>query len=122
MGKPAPRIAREPRVAAPVAAIGTRRERGDFLLRRAMAEAFGMPENAFTVCTFWYIDELAANGRKIEARALSGNILARRSQFGLSEGLQPESGAIRGNFRQTAAMAGRIAPAMRPGKSWERAL
>ena len=34
------------------------------------ADDFGMPENAFLVCTFWYINALAALGRRDEARAL----------------------------------------------------
>ena len=37
----------------------------------AQADDFGVPENAFAVCTFWYIDALAALGRtRRGARAL----------------------------------------------------
>ena len=44
--------------------------RGDFIFRYVEQDDFGAPQNAFLVCTFWYINALAALGRRDEARAL----------------------------------------------------
>ena len=55
--------------------IEKRLMRGGFLLRYDEADDFGTPENAFLVCTFWYIDALASVGRKDEARELFANVL-----------------------------------------------
>ena len=38
-------------------------KQGDFIFRYVEADDFGVPENAFIVCTFWYINALAALGR-----------------------------------------------------------
>ncbi len=38
--------------------------RGHHLRRYHAADDFGAPENAFNICTFWYIDALAATGRR----------------------------------------------------------
>ena len=71
--------------------------------------AFGPPENAFTVCTFWYSDMLAAIGRMDEARALFEKFLARRNHVGLHfEDRYPGSGGLWGNFPQTYSMVGVI--------------
>ncbi len=37
--------------------------RGDFIFRYVEKDDFGEPENAFLVCTFWYVNALAALGR-----------------------------------------------------------
>jgi GH15 family glucan-1,4-alpha-glucosidase len=112
----------DPRYVATVEAVEKRLKRGDFLLRYASADDFGIPENAFTVCTFWYIDALAAIGRRDEARALFEKILARRNHVGLlSEDLDPRTGELWGNFPQTYSMVGLITSAMRLSKPWEEA-
>jgi pentatricopeptide repeat protein len=83
---------------------------------------FGAPETAFNVCTFWYIDALAAAGRRDEARALFENMLTRRNAVGLlSEDLAPATGELWGNFPQTYSMVGLINSAMRLSRSWEEA-
>jgi GH15 family glucan-1,4-alpha-glucosidase len=95
---------------------------GDFLFRYAKADDIGKPKNAFLVCTFWYIDALAAIGRKVEARELFENMLAHRNHVGLlSEDIDPETGELWGNFPQTYSMVGLINSAMRLSKSWEGA-
>jgi GH15 family glucan-1,4-alpha-glucosidase len=56
---------------------------------------FGAPKTAFLVCSFWYIDALAAIGSRDEARALFIDLLARRNAFGLlSEDIHPETGTL----------------------------
>ena len=112
----------DPRFVGTVEAVEKRLRRGDFLLRYATPDDFGTPHNAFTVCTFWYIDALAAIGRRDEARALFEKILAHRNHVGLlSEDLDPKTGELWGNFPQTYSMVGLITSAMRLSKSWEEA-
>jgi GH15 family glucan-1,4-alpha-glucosidase len=95
---------------------------GDHLYRYADADDFGAPETSFVVCTFWYIDALAAVGRKDEARAIFERLLARRNHLGLlSEDLDPKTNELWGNFPQTYSMVGLIVSAMRLSKSWEEA-
>src|SRR5205085_10558067 len=59
--------ARDPRFVSTVAAIERELKRGDFIFRYVESDDFGVPENAFIVCTFWYINALAAIGRIDEA-------------------------------------------------------
>jgi GH15 family glucan-1,4-alpha-glucosidase len=77
---------------------------------------------AFTICTFWYVDALAAIGRVGEARAIFEELLARRNHVGiLSEDIEPATGELWGNFPQTYSMVGLIVAAMRLSTSWEKA-
>ncbi len=93
-----------------------------FIHRYAAPDDFGTPEVAFNVCTFWYIDALAAVGRTAEARELFETMLAARNPMGLlSEDLSPDNCELWGNFPQTYSMVGLINSAMRLSKSWEEA-
>ena len=112
----------DPGFAGTVAAVEKNLRRDDFLLRYATADDFGVPETAFTTCTFWYIEALAALGRVEEARELFENVLACRNHLGLlSEDLNPETRELWGNFPQTYSMVGLISAAMRLSKPWEEA-
>ncbi len=103
-----------------VAAVEKSLRRGDFLLRYATEDDFGLPETAFTVCTFWYIDALHAIGRDDEARRLFENLLAHRNQHGLlSEDIDLRTGELWGNFPQTYSMVGLINAALRLSRPWE---
>ncbi|MFT3809090.1 MAG: glycoside hydrolase family 15 protein [Micropepsaceae bacterium] len=103
--------------------IKRRLMRNGFLLRYDEADDFGAPDNAFLLCTFWYIDALAAVGRQAEARDLFENILARRNHVGLlSEDVDPRTGELWGNFPQTYSQVGLILCAMRLSRSWEEGL
>ncbi|KAB7622705.1 glycoside hydrolase family 15 protein [Alkalilimnicola sp. S0819] len=105
-----------------VKAIENQLRKGDFLFRYVQEDDFGYPENAFTTCTFWYIDALCAMGRRDEARALFENLLASRNPLGLlSEDLDPKTGELWGNFPQTYCMVGLINSAMRLSRPWEEA-
>jgi GH15 family glucan-1,4-alpha-glucosidase len=78
-------------------------ERADCRHGRIMRDTddggFGAPETAFLVCNFWYIEALAAIGRRDEARALFIDLLAHRDAFGLlSEDIHPETGALWGKI------------------------
>jgi GH15 family glucan-1,4-alpha-glucosidase len=112
----------DPRFAGTVAAVEQHLRKGDFIFRYTKADDFGTPQTAFIVCTFWYIDALAALGRKEEARALFETLLACRNHLGLlSEDIDPESRVLWGNFPQTYSMVGLINSAVRLSKGWEEA-
>jgi GH15 family glucan-1,4-alpha-glucosidase len=110
------------RFVATVDAIGQRLMRNGHLLRYTAPDDFGAPSVAFTICTFWYVDALAAIGRRDEARRLFEGVLARRNHVGLlSEDIDPDTGELWGNFPQTYSMVGIIVAAMRLSKGWENA-
>ncbi|MDD5563086.1 MAG: glycoside hydrolase family 15 protein [Thermoanaerobaculaceae bacterium] len=110
----------DPRFAATVTAIGRRLKRGDFIFRYAHDDDFGQPQTAFVVCTFWYVDALAALGRRDEARALFETLLGCRNSLGLlSEDIDPATRRLWGNFPQTYSMVGLINSAVRLSASWE---
>jgi GH15 family glucan-1,4-alpha-glucosidase len=93
---------------------------GDLLFRYKHADDFGQPENAFTICAFWYVNALAAAGRVDEARDRFTRLLSRRNPLGLlSEDIQPTTGELWGNFPQTYSMVGVIGSALRLSRSWE---
>ncbi|MEP6550159.1 MAG: glycoside hydrolase family 15 protein [Gemmatimonadales bacterium] len=111
----------DPRFAGTVAAIERDLKRGDFIFRYSERDDFGTPENAFLVCTFWYINALAALGRRDEARSLFENVLAHRNQHGLlSEDIDPRTGELWGNFVQTYSMVGIIDSAIRLSVEWDQ--
>ena len=112
----------DPRFAGTVAAVEKELKHGDFIFRYVETDDFGHPENAFIVCTFWYVNALAAMGRKDEARALFGRLLASRNAHGLlAEHVNTETGEQWGNFVQTYSMVGLISTAMRLSIPWSEA-
>jgi GH15 family glucan-1,4-alpha-glucosidase len=112
----------DPRFAATVDAVAINLKTGDFLYRYVAEDDFGRPSTAFVICVFWYIDALAALGRRDEARILFETVLARRNPLGLlSEDIDPRSGELWGNFPQTYSMVGLINCAMRLSRNWEEA-
>jgi GH15 family glucan-1,4-alpha-glucosidase len=114
--------ASDPRFIATLDLITRTLRRGNHLYRYAAPDDFGLPQTAFTVCTFWYIDALAAVGRREEARALFEGVLAQRNHVGLlSEDLDPATGELWGNYPQTYSLVGLILCAMRLSKTWEEA-
>ena len=57
------------------------------VLRYVKADDYGRPQNAFVICTFWYIDALVKLGRTDEAREMFEHMLDHRNHVGLlSEG------------------------------------
>jgi len=111
----------DPRFVATVEAVERELRRGDFVYRYTEADDFGVPDNAFLVCTFWYIDALAAIGRREEARELFGKMLACRNRHGLlSEHIDPRTRELWGNFPQTYSMVGLIISGMRLSIPWDQ--
>lgn len=113
----------DPRFLSTLAACEAELLRGTHVFRYSEADDFGMPETAFNICTFWYINALAAVGRRDEARRLFEHMLTHRTALGLlSEDVDPQTGELWGNFPQTYSMVGIIAAAMRLSRAWEEAL
>jgi GH15 family glucan-1,4-alpha-glucosidase len=114
--------AKDPRYVATVEAIGKGLRRGHGLYRYIAPDDFGAPETSFTICTFWYVEALAAIGRRDEARALFETVLARRNPLGLlSEDLGFDDGEAWGNFPQTYSHVGLISAAMHLSRPWQDA-
>jgi GH15 family glucan-1,4-alpha-glucosidase len=112
----------DPRFVATVRAIGKELKRGDFVFRYTTPDDFGTPSNAFLVCTFWYINALAAIGEREEARSMFEHVLACRNRHGLlAEHIDPKSKEQWGNFVQTYSMVGLISSAIRLSQRWDQA-
>jgi len=113
----------DPRYVATVERIGATLRRGPFLARYVEPDDFGVPQAAFSVCTFWYINALWYTGARERARALFEEMLRCRNSLGLmSEDLSPRDSEPWGNFPQTYSMVGIVVCAMRLSHSWEDAL
>jgi GH15 family glucan-1,4-alpha-glucosidase len=112
----------DPRFLATVEAIGRELVHGNHVFRYVAPDDFGRPTTAFTITTFWYIDALAAIGRVGEARAIFESVLACRNHLGLlSEGLDPVTGELWGNYPQAYSLVGLVVSARRLSRSWEEA-
>ena len=110
----------DPRFAKTVAAVERELKHGNYIHRYVEPDDFGVPENAFVVCTFWYIYALAALDRTKEARDLFENLIARRNMHGLlAEHINPHTGEHWGNFPQTYSMVGLINAAIRLSSRWD---
>ena len=115
--------AADSRFVSTLAAIERELVRGDLVYRYVHADDFGVPANTFTMCSFWYVNALAAVGRVDEARNIFQKLLLRRNSAGLlSEDIDPVSGELWGNFPQTYSMVGIITCAIRLSRSWEEML
>jgi GH15 family glucan-1,4-alpha-glucosidase len=113
----------DPRFQKTLAAIEQNLMVKGLMMRYAEADDFGMPETAFLVCTFWYIEALANCGRREEALALFERVLSLRNHVGiLSEDAVPETGELWGNFPQTYSMVGIIHCARKLSRTWEEGL
>ncbi len=108
-----------PRFLSTFAAVEEQLRRGDFMLRYAAEDDFGLPETAFNVCTFWLIEALHLVGRSEEARELFETMLSHTTASGLlSEDLDFVTGELWGNFPQTYSLVGVINCAGLLSKPW----
>lgn len=109
----------DPRFVATVEAVGRELRHGDYVYRYVDEDDFGVPKNAFVICSFWYVNALVTIGRNDEARALFERLLAHRNAHGLlAEHLDPVTGEFWGNFVQTYSMVGLITSAIRLSVPW----
>ena len=112
----------DPRYVATVRAIGRELKRGDFVFRYTVPDDFGAPENAFLVCTFWYVNALHAIGDMEGARKTFEELLSCRNRHGLlAEHIDPKTKEQWGNFVQTYSMVGLILSAIRLSQRWDQA-
>ncbi|MDX6749118.1 glycoside hydrolase family 15 protein [Geminicoccaceae bacterium 1502E] len=112
--------ARDPRFVATVEAIERSLVDGPYVFRYRDEDDFGAPSHPFVVCSYWYIDALAAIGRVEEARRHFEEMLRQRNPLGLmSEHVDRESFELWGNFPQTYSHVGLINCAMRLSRGWE---
>lgn len=112
----------DPRMIATLDAIERVLVRDGHVMRYIDEDDFGLPENAFNICTFWYIEALALCGRRERAREVFETMLARRNRFGLlSEDIAIATGEAWGNYPQTYSLVGLINAAMLLSKPWSEA-
>jgi GH15 family glucan-1,4-alpha-glucosidase len=111
----------DPRFASTVEAIEGELKHGDFIYRYVERDDFGRPENAFLVCSFWYVYALHALGRKAEALDCFNNLLSCLNSVGLlSEDIDPLTREQWGNYVQTYSMVGLINCALRLSRRWDQ--
>ncbi|MEK9503722.1 glycoside hydrolase family 15 protein [Gaopeijia maritima] len=112
-----------PKMLATLDAVEAELLRDGFVYRYTEEDDFGAPDNAFLVCTFWFVDALAMAGRVEDARRIFERLLSARTRLGLmAEHIDPATGELWGNFPQTYSMAGIINCALRLSRSWEGAV
>ncbi|AHE56226.1 glycoside hydrolase family 15 protein [Sphingomonas sanxanigenens] len=112
----------DPRFRGTLTAVEAGLRRGSHMLRYAEEDDFGMPETAFNVCTFWFIEALQLTGRSEEARALFEEMLSRRTGAGLlSEDIDPITNELWGNYPQTYSLVGMINCAGLLSRPWTSA-
>ncbi|NWG45706.1 MAG: glycoside hydrolase family 15 protein [Alphaproteobacteria bacterium] len=114
--------ASDPRFRSTLRAIESALVRGRHVMRYVESDDFGAPENAFNICTFWYIEALAASGEHARAREIFGEMLSRRNHVGLlSEDIALADGELWGNYPQTYSLVGLINSAVLLSKPWSEA-
>ncbi len=75
--------------------------KNDFTMRYVAEDEFGVPENAFIVCTFWMINALYLIGDDPAARRMFDNIRNCTNRLGLfSEDIETTTRRLTGNFPQ----------------------
>ncbi len=89
----------------------------DGLMRRYRNhDDFGDTASAFTICSFWWAEALALAGRLDDAVRVFHHVLSFANPVGLfSEDIDPQSGALLGNFPQAYTHVGLINAAMTIG-------
>lgn len=104
--------ASDPRMRGTVAAIQQNLMRESFVDRYStLPEVDGLPpgEGAFLLCTFWLADNLALQGRYVEAREIFERLLDLRNDVGLlAEQYDPQGKRLLGNFPQAFSHIGLI--------------
>jgi GH15 family glucan-1,4-alpha-glucosidase len=109
--------AKDPRFVSTVAAFERLLVDRGLMLRYRNRDDFGETTSAFTVCSFWWAEALALVGRLDEAIHLFDRLVAHANAVGLfSEDIEPETGALLGNFPQAYTHVGLIHAAMTIGE------
>ena len=106
-----------PKMVATTAAVAERLSAGDGLLYRYLPhvspDGLAGRDGAFLLCSFWLVDNLAYQGRMVEAMDLFNSLCSRANALGLlPEEIDPSSGAFLGNFPQAFSHVGLISSAV----------
>jgi GH15 family glucan-1,4-alpha-glucosidase len=105
--------ARDPRFVSTVDAYEQRLVTRGLMRRYVNADDFGETKSAFTICSFWWAEALALMGRLERAVEVFENISRHANPVGLfSEDIDPDTGALLGNFPQAYTHVGLIHAAM----------
>ena len=114
----------DPRMLGTIAAIRSELGVNGLLYRydtRATEDGLPPGEGAFLACSFWLVEALALAGRRDEARQVFDDVIGRGNDLGLfSEEIDPQSGALLGNFPQALTHIAIMNAALRLAES-ERA-
>ncbi len=87
------------------------------MLRYKHPDDFGETTSAFSICSFWWVEALAMMGEVDEAVALFRRLEKYANPLGLfSEDIDPETGALLGNFPQAYTHVGLIHAAITIGE------
>jgi GH15 family glucan-1,4-alpha-glucosidase len=106
----------DPRFISTVEAYGARLMESGLLLRYRNPDDLGETRNAFTICSFWWVEALALIGRLDEAAGHFRRLLRFANPVGLfSEDVDPATGTLLGNFPQAYTHVGLINAAMTIG-------
>jgi GH15 family glucan-1,4-alpha-glucosidase len=105
--------ARDPRFVSTLEAYEQLLVTGGLMRRYAAADDFGETRSAFTICSFWWAEALALTGRLERAMEVFERITRHANPVGLfSEDIDPDTGALLGNFPQAYTHVGLIHAAM----------
>jgi GH15 family glucan-1,4-alpha-glucosidase len=101
--------ARDPRFLATLETYARELGAGGLMRRYVNMDDFGATHSAFTICVFWWAEALALAGRLDEAIQVFDRISSFANSLGLfSEDVDPESGALLGNFPQAYTHVGLV--------------
>jgi GH15 family glucan-1,4-alpha-glucosidase len=105
--------ARDPRFTSTIDAYEHLLVDRGLMLRYRNDDDFGETTSAFTICSFWWAEALALAGRLDRAMHVFEHVAAHANQVGLfSEDIEPNTGALLGNFPQAYTHVGLIHAAM----------
>ena len=112
--------ARDPRFVSTVDAYERRLVSGGLMRRYTSLDDFGETHSAFTICSFWWAEALALMGRLDRAIEVFERVTRHANPVGLfSEDIDPDTGALLGNFPQAYTHVGLIHAAMTIGELLE---
>jgi GH15 family glucan-1,4-alpha-glucosidase len=107
----------DPRFKSTVRAYERELAPNGLMLRYKHLDDFGHTTSAFSICSFWWVEALAMMGEVDEAVALFRRLEKYANPLGLfSEDIEPETGALLGNFPQAYTHVGLIHAAITIGE------
>ena len=109
--------AKDPRFVSTVKAYERSLVKNNLMLRYNHPDDFGETTNAFSICSFWWVEALAMIGELDRAAEIFEQLLKHANPLGLfSEDIDPETGRLLGNFPQAYTHVGMIHAAITIGE------